>query len=204
MIFISRKRREWFPGAMYHIMNRGGRHQEIFRDEDDYRYFLDLLEAVQVQYGLVVHAYCLMTNHYHLLVSTGEEPIWKCMKVIDQLYSMHFNWRHGLDGPLFRGRYHSIIVKTDPYFIQTSRYIALNPVKAGIVNRPEDYKWSSYKTLVGLADDHITDVTKTWDYFAEPQSVGYRNFIENNNPDPKTEEEIRGKMGENKLWLPNE
>ena len=110
-------------------------------------------------------AYCLMTNHIHLLLETGDMEIWKFMKYMSECYAMYLNHKYSYRGHVFESRYKSCLVKEDAYFLQTSRYIHLNPVKAQMTNYPEDYPWSSYQTMIGLSDDRITEKKKTLAYF---------------------------------------
>ena len=122
-----RKQREWYPGASYHIMQRGIRRMEIFKECMNYQIFLLLLKKALERYGGIVHAYCLMTNHYHLLLETEQQEVWKIMKMISHQYAMYYNHSNGYRGHLFEGRYKACIVRDDTYFLQTSRYILNNP-----------------------------------------------------------------------------
>ena len=112
-----------------------------------------------------MHAYCLMTNHIHLLLETNVIEIGKIMQKIAGDYARTYNRKYGYRGHLFEDRYRSCLVKDDVYFLQTSRYIHLNPVKAHMVVYPEDYRWSSYRTVLGMSDDRITVKDKTLGYF---------------------------------------
>lgn len=199
----GRKEREWYPGAIYHLMERGIRRQEIFREETDYYIFIAILKNVMEKYGANLHAYCLMTNHIHLLLETYEEKVGKIMQKLAGDYARTFNRRYGYKGHLFEDRYKSCLVETDEYFLQTSRYIHLNPVKARMVSNPEDYKWSSYRRIINLCDDGITTSQKTLSYFGNKSIWGYREFVEDiANKYVVTETEIRTVMGEDELWLP--
>ena len=152
---MARKNRKWFPGAIYHIMARGNYRQNIFKDDEDFKVFLLLMQDAKTKYGFKLHAYCLMTNHYHLLLETEQTEIWKIMKRINQIYAAYYNEKYRLMGHLFQGRYKSCLVENDSYFLQTSRYIHLNPVKAKMVPRAEAYPWSSYSTLIGMKQEMI-------------------------------------------------
>ena len=154
---IARKLRTWFPGAVYHIMHRGVRRKAIFQEEMDYQVLLQVLKNSLEKYKCILHAYCLMTNHIHLLLETGDMEIWKFMKYMSECYDMYLNHKYSYRGHVFESRYKSCLVKEDAYFLQTSRYIHLNPVKAQMTNYPEDYPWSSYQTMIGLSDDRITE-----------------------------------------------
>ena len=127
---IARKLRIWFPGAVYHIMHRGVRRKAIFQEEMDYQVLLQVLKNSLEKYKCILYAYCLMTNHIHLLLETGDMEIWKFMKYMSECYAMYLNHKYSYRGHVFESRYKSCLVKEDAYFLQTSRYIHLNPVKA--------------------------------------------------------------------------
>lgn len=198
---MARKNRKWFPGAIYHIMARGNYRQNIFKDDEDFKVFLVLMQDAKTKYGFKLHAYCLMTNHYHLLLETEQTEIWKIMKRINQIYAAYYNEKYRLTGHLFQGRYKSCLVENDSYFLQTSRYIHLNPVKAKMVPRAEAYPWSSYSTLIGMKQEMIVEVKRIYAYFKEPQNFAYRNFVEDTTLN-RYEAEIQKSMGEDDLWLP--
>lgn len=198
---MARKNRKWFPGAIYYIMARGNYRQNIFKDDEDFKVFLVLMQDAKTKYGFKLHAYCLMTNHYHLLLETEQTEIWKIMKRINQIYAAYYNEKYRLTGHLFQGRYKSCLVENDSYFLQTSRYIHLNPVKAKMVPRAEAYPWSSYSTLIGMKQEMIVEVKRTYAYFKEPQNFAYRNFVEDTTLN-RYEAEIQKSMGEDDLWLP--
>ena len=148
---MSRPLRIEYPGAWYHVMNRGRRSEFIFLDKHDYSMFIDLLIELSEMWNANVAAYCLMTNHYHILVQTPDANISRCMRHLNSVYTQRYNSRHGFNGPLFRGRYKSILVCEDSYLLQLVRYIHKNPVKAGIVKNIPDYEWSSYKGYLSYA-----------------------------------------------------
>ena len=198
---MARKNRKWFQGAIYHIMARGNYRQNIFKDDEDFKVFLLLMQDAKTKYGFKLHAYCLMTNHYHLLLETEQTEIWKIMKRINQIYAAYYNEKYRLTGHLFQGRYKSCLVENDSYFLQTSRYIHLNPVKAKMVPRAEAYPWSSYSTLIGMKQEMIVEVKRTYAYFKEPQNFADRNFVEDTTLN-RYEAEIQKSMGEDDLWLP--
>ena len=125
-------------------MNRGANHADIFYDARDRRRFLRLLAESRRRHGLTVHAYCLMGNHYHLLVEDRDGRLSAAMRHINGSYTQAFNRRHGRDGPLFRGRFRAQIVEREGYVLELLRYIHMNPVRAGMVRRAGDYPWSSH------------------------------------------------------------
>lgn len=175
---MARKKRVWYQGQILHVMNRGGNHEGVFLDEQDAEYFLILIKDVMMRYPFKLHAYCLMPNHYHMLVETMDIEIWHIMKRINQMYACYFNKRYQRDGSVFRGRYKAIEILDAAYFMQVSRYICLNPVKAHMVNRPEEYVWSSYRTLIGMDDDELTDCTRTYSLFEMDSCEKYKQFVE--------------------------
>ena len=141
---MSRPLRIEYPNAYYHVMNRGRARQRIFPDEEYYQTFLATIEEAYQRFSLLVHAYCLMPNHYHLLVSTPEANLGRAMRHVNGVYTQRYNRLKRIDGPLFRGRYKAILVDKDNYLLQVSRYIHRNPCEAGIVADISDYVWSSY------------------------------------------------------------
>lgn len=184
-------------------MERGIRRQEIFREDMDYQIFLLILKKVVESEEAKVHAYCLMTNHIHLLLETKESKIGLIMQKIAGDYAKTYNRRYGYRGHLFEDRYKSCLVKEDAYFLQTSRYIHLNPVKAHMAAYPEDYKWSSYRTVLGISDDQITVREKTLSYFKEKSVHRYRDFVEDiGHKYAVTEAEIHKQIEEDEIWLP--
>ena len=136
---MPRKLREWYKGACYHVMARGNRRTALFRSDEDYRVFIMQLVKIQKKYPFDLHAYCLMTNHFHLEITTGDDPIWKIMKPLMQNYAMWFNQKYGYEGHVFDSRYTSCLIENDSYFLEVNRYIHLNPVKAQMVNEPLAY-----------------------------------------------------------------
>ena len=129
--------------------------------------------------------------------------IWKFMKYMSECYAMYLNHKYSYRGHVFESRYKSCLVKEDAYFLQTSRYIHLNPVKAQMTNYSEDYPWSSYQTMIGLSDDRITEKKKTLAYFPKNSIFRYREFVEDiGHKYIVQEQQIRKMMGEDELWLP--
>jgi putative transposase len=139
------------PGGIYHVTARGNRRQEIYVDDADFEFFLLLLARVAERFGWQVHSYCLMRNHYHLLIETPEPNLSAGMHRLNFLYAQWFNWRHGVDGHLFQGRFYSRLVTSDPHLLELSRYIVLNPVRAGLCSDPSEWRWSSYRACTGSA-----------------------------------------------------
>ncbi|MBI4432983.1 MAG: transposase [Candidatus Omnitrophica bacterium] len=134
-----------FPGAVYHIYSRGNERKDIFRSSQDYELFLNILAEAALTFDGLVHAYCLLPNHFHLLLETKDSNLSQVMKRLLGLYTVRFNKKHQRSGHLFQGRYKALIVDKDAYFLQLSRYIHLNPVKAKLAKVPEAYRWSSMR-----------------------------------------------------------
>ena len=184
-------------------MHRGVRRSAIFEDETDYQVMLQMIKDCLEKYQCILHAYCLMTNHIHLLLETDRIEVDKFMKRMSERYAMYFNHKYSYRGHVFEGRYKSCLVRDDAYFLQTSRYIHLNPVKAKMVVHPEDYSWSSYRGILGFSDDKVTEKDKTLRYFGKKGVFGYREFVEDIGHKYTVEEdEIKKSMGEDDLWLP--
>jgi putative transposase len=140
-----------FPGAVYHVTSRGNARQVIFIDDQDRGRFLDVLSMVVVRSEWLCHAYCLMENHYHLLIETPNANLSKGMRELNGVYTQGFNQRNRRVGHLFQGRYKAIIVEKDNYLLSLCRYVVLNPVRIGLVKRPEQWRWSSYRATIGLS-----------------------------------------------------
>ena len=149
---MARPLRIEYPGAFYHVMNRGLERREIFRDKKDYEGFLHLCLAIHKRFKVIFNAYSLMPNHYHLMLETPEGNLARAMRHLDGVYTQGFNRRKGKKrrvGPLFQGRYKAILIDKEAYSLQLCRYIHLNPVKAKIVSRPEDHTYSSFQFYAG-------------------------------------------------------
>ena len=145
---MSRPLRIEYPDAWYHVMNRGRRAENIFLDEKDYNTFFELIIESAEMWNVRIAAYCMMPNHYHVLLQTPDANLSRFMRHIDGVYTQRFNRSHQCDGQLFRGRYKSILLDTDSYLLQLVRYIHRNPLHDGLVNKLEAYKWSSHKGYI--------------------------------------------------------
>jgi putative transposase len=148
---MSRPLRIQYPGAWYYVMNRGRRGEHVFDSKDDYACFIGALQEAIELFALRVSAYCLMPNHYHLLVQTPNANLSRSMRHINGVYTQRYNRAHSLDGPLFRGRYKAIVVCEDDYLLQLIRYIHNNPVRTGLVKKAGYYTWSSHKGYLSHA-----------------------------------------------------
>lgn len=148
---MARPLRIIYPGAFYHVTSRGNEKKDIFKSRRDREKFLEYLTSASERYGAVIHAYCLMSNHFHLLLETPSGNISQIMSHIIGAYTTYFNIKRKRAGHLFQGRYKAILVEADEYAVELSRYIHLNPVKAGIAVEPGEYQWSSYRSYIGEA-----------------------------------------------------
>ena len=147
---MPRKPRIHYPGALYHVMLRGNGGNDVFVDDKDrYRFFLLLQQGVE-RFGCRIYAYCLMDNHIHLALQVAEIPLPKVMQNLSSRFTRWSNWRHQKTGHLFQGRYKAILVDEDAYLLQLVAYLHLNPVRAGMTAEAGDYRWSSYRSYMGL------------------------------------------------------
>lgn len=146
---MPRPLRIQFPGAWYHVFNRGARRQAVFADDRDRSAFVQRLSELEARFDAEIHAYCLMGNHYHLVIHTPAGNLDQVMHWLLFAYTKRFNARHGFDGPLYRDRYKSILIDSDSYLAAVSRYVHRNPLEAGLVEKLVDYRWSSYRDYLG-------------------------------------------------------
>ena len=191
---MARPLRLEFPGAFYHLTSRGNRQESIFLDDGDRRSFLDLLGKEVRQQGWVCYAYCLMDNHYHLVMETPEPNLVRGMRRLNGVYTQAFNRRHKKVGHVFQGRYKAIVVDKENYFLELCRYVVLNPVRAKMVQRPEDWKWSSYQVTVGkLTAPEWLAVEKVVSLFSG-QRANYRKFVAEGMAKPSVWEGLKGQI----------
>ncbi|UOB73762.1 transposase [Pseudoalteromonas sp. APM04] len=182
---MSRPLRIEYENAFYHVMNRGRGRDNTFLSDDDFKYFLYSIEQASLRFNIEVHSYCLMTNHYHLLIKTPDANLGRAMKHINGLYTQYFNRAHNIDGALFRGRYKAVLVDADNYLLHVSRYIHRNPIETStpMVDDLAKYKWSSYSSFIKrgatpkwLVRDFIFSLQgKKRQYAAYKQFVEYEN-----------------------------
>jgi putative transposase len=147
---MPRKPRLHLPGALYHVILRGNAKEDIFFDAEDRRRFLLFLQESVERFGFRLHGYCLMTNHVHLAIQVGEVPLSRIMQNLSLRYSKWINWRKERIGHLFHGRFKAVMVEADNYLTQLVAYLHLNPVRAQIAQKPEEYPWSSHQAYLGL------------------------------------------------------
>ncbi|MDP3788793.1 MAG: transposase [Candidatus Omnitrophota bacterium] len=145
---MARPLRIEYPGAFYHVIQRGNEKKNIFLSEQDRLKFYEYLAILHIRYKVNIHTYCLMRNHYHLIMETENANLASAMHYLNTSYTVYFNLKSKRTGHLFQGRYKAILVEADEYLHQLSRYIHLNPVRAGLVKDPANYPHSSYKYFV--------------------------------------------------------
>jgi REP-associated tyrosine transposase len=156
---MARPHRTQVAGLLYHVTATGNRHEPIYADDFDRQRFLGFLALVVRKFRWTCHAYCLMTTHYHLMITTREPNIGRGMHFLNGRYAQSFNRRHKLSGHVFQDRYHSVIVAEESHLLELVRYIALNPVRAGVCSTPENWDWSSYACTLGVrkAPEFLSD-----------------------------------------------
>jgi putative transposase len=151
---MSRPLRIEYCGAWYHVMNRGINRMKIYLNDEHRAIFLGLLEEIHILFNVKIHSYCLMDNHYHLLLETPHANLSKAMRHLNGVYTQRFNRLENRDGGLFRGRYKAILIEAENYLLKVSRYIHLNPLQANVAKELNCYKWSSYRYYVEIPPPH--------------------------------------------------
>jgi putative transposase len=149
---MARPLRVSFPGACYHIMARGNARSLMFLDAEDYRKFLEILTEVAARFSIVIYAYCIMPNHYHLVCRTRDANVSLAVAFLNGVYAQWWNHRHGRCGHLTQGRFKAQLVQNDLYLRVVGRYVMNNPVRAGLVQHPHDWEWSSARASAGEAE----------------------------------------------------
>lgn len=178
---MARKPRIEYSGAFYHVITRGNRKETIFFDAEDREKFLDKLLEYKKRYNFILYAYTLMNNHIHLLIETEETPLSKIMQGLLQSHAQWHNRKYKTVGHLFQGRYKAILCDRDEYLLVLVRYIHLNPVRAGIVKDPADYRWSSHRVYLGLEYSRLIDTEFVLSQFSRGKKRAielYREFID--------------------------
>lgn len=148
---MSRPLRLELAGGLYHVTSRGDGREDIYLTEADRRVWLEVFGQVCKRFNWVCHAWCQMSNHYHLLIETPEANLAQGMRQLNGVYTQRFNRAHGRVGHVFQGRYKAILVERDSYLLELARYVVLNPLRAGMVKRLETWPWSSYLSTCGQA-----------------------------------------------------
>ena len=191
---MARPWRIEYEGAIYHVLSRGNERRDIFLDDSDRDLFLQTLGQMAFRFDLEVHAYVLMNNHYHLLIRTNRPNLSKSMHWFLVTYTSRFNMSHARNGHLFQGRFKSILVENEHYLLKLSCYIHRNPLRAKIVRRLVDYRWSSYK-VYGYGKSH-PDWLRTnllWSQFSQKdKNRAYREMVQSySGEEKKTYEDFR-------------
>ncbi len=178
---MARALRIEYEGALYHITSRGNAHADIFVDDEDRGAFLVTLEKTVSRYGWNCHAYCLMSNHYHLLVETPEPNLSRGMQLLNGVYTQRFNRRHKRFGHVLQGRYKGILVERESYLLELARYIVLNPVRARMVPSEAEWPWSSYLATSGQVKVpeylHVDWILACFDKRRDQAVHEYRRFV---------------------------
>jgi REP element-mobilizing transposase RayT len=193
---MARPLRIEYPGAVYHVTSRGNEKKPVFKDDSDRLNFLNTLQHVNKRYNWICHAYCLMTNHYHILIETPDGNLALGMRQMNGVYTQLFNKRHGRTGHLFQGRYKAILIQKDSHLLEVCRYVVLNPVRAKMVEKPDDWKWSSYLATAGRVTSH-SSLTTDWvlGQFSRKRGKAekeYRQFVSWGIGKPTIWTEVRG------------
>ncbi len=176
---MARPLRIEYPGAVYHITNRGNDKKDIFKDDQDRETFLKILALVNKRYHWLCHAYCLMDNHYHLMIETPDGNLSLGMRQLNGVYTQARNKRRNKTGHLFQGRYKAILIQKDTHLPEVCRYVVLNPVRAKMVEKPEDWKWSSYRATAGKEQPHPCLTRIGYSGNSAEQGPGQRKNIAN-------------------------
>jgi len=177
---LARQLRIEYPGALYHVTSRGNEKKDIFKSIKDRDKFLSYLSSAWERHGAVFHAYCLMSNHFHLMVETPLGNLSWIMKHINGSYTTYFNVKHKRAGHLLQGRYKAVLVQADAYAAELSRYIHLNPVRAKMVSTPEEYRWSSCSRYLEGTEPSWLSTGLVLGYFGtedEDRRRNYRDYL---------------------------
>jgi len=178
---MARPLRIEYSGALYHLTSRGDNRKFIFKDDNDRMFFLNTLKNVNKRYNWLCHAYCLMNNHYHLVIETSDGNLSKGMRQLNGIYTQYFNKKHKRVGHLFQGRYKALLIQKESHLLEVCRYVVLNPVRAKSVKSPAEWKWSSYNATSGLESPDLS-LTTGWilEQFGAKKKQGevkYRKFV---------------------------
>ena len=174
------------PDAFYHVIARGNQRRSVFRDDTDFRRYIELLTYYQQRHRFTLYAYVLMPNHVHLLISPHHIRLAKSMQGLQQSYTQSFNKRHRLVGHCFQGRYKAILCDVDAYLLELLRYVHLNPVRAGLADTPEGYPWSSHSLyLIGHDSGGVAveDILRQFSSARDHAVVAYRAFVRDGLPE---------------------
>ncbi len=178
---MARPLRVEFEGALYHVTSRGNAGDKVFADDDDRYAFIAALSETVGRFGWRCHAYCLMSNHYHLLIETPQSNLSRGMHFLNGVYTQRFNRRHRRRGHLLQGRYKAILVERDSHLLELARYVVLNPVRAKMVRSAKDWPWSSYRATVGHVESpeflYVDGILAQFDARRDRAVHAYRHFV---------------------------
>jgi len=186
---MARKPRIEFEGGFYHVIVRGNQRQKVFLEENDFSKYLEFLNDYKDRYVFWIYAYVLMSTHVHLLIETGQVPLSKILQGVNQRFTMYFNWRYGTVGHLFQGRYKAILCDKDAYLLSLVKYLHRNPVRAGMVRKPEEYSWSSHREYLGMNKNQLVDTRLLLGMFSEDLKRGRKLYDEYMQEEEKTSKE---------------
>ena len=185
-------------GGLYHVTSRGDRREDIFVDDIDREVWLETLAQCCERYNWAIHAWCQMTNHYHLIVETAEGNLSAGMRQLNGVYTQKLNRRHGRVGHVFQGRFKGILVERDSYLLELARYVVLNPLRAGMVKNVRQWKWSSYPAMVGTAPRpgwlHTDWVLGQFGAQRARQLERYVEFVQEGVRGPRVWEQLKGQI----------
>jgi putative transposase len=195
---MSRPLRIECPGAVYHITSRGNARQSIFLNDSDRERFLTILASTIKRFNWLCHAYCLIDNHYHLIIETPEGNISRGMRQLNGVYTQYFNRRHKTVGHIFQGRFKAIMVDKESYLLSLCRYVVLNPVRIGVVKGPSQWKWSSYRPTIGeVKRPPFLTVDWVLSQFGNNTSeavVSYKRFVREGMKEDTPWKEVKGQI----------
>ena len=195
---MARPLRIEFAGALYHVTSRGDGQDDIYQDDNDRGAYLEVLAEVMERFNWSIHAYCLMSNHYHLLIETPDGNLAKGMRHLNGVYTQRYNRRHKRVGHVFQGRYKAILVQKESYLLELARYIVLNPVRARMVRSAKDWAWSSYRATAGLSETHpwlMTDwILASFSRKKQTAIKQYCEFVSQGRNQPKPWEELKNQI----------
>ncbi len=188
---MARPLRIEYDGAVYHVTSRGNERKDIYNNDEDRLLFLDTLKKVNERHNWLCHAYCLMNNHYHLVIETPDGNLSKGMRQLNGVYTQSINKRHDRVGHVFQGRYKAILINKESHLLETCRYVVLNPVRAKIIREPREWKWSSYPGTSGLEKPHPC-LTIEWvlGQFSTKRGIAVKKY----------QEFVKAGIGESTIW----
>lgn len=177
---MARQLRIEYPNAVYHVTSRGNARADIYLDNADREAFIEVLGMVVSRYNWLCHAYCLMDNHYHLLIETPDGNLSQGMRQLNGIYTQKSNRRHKLVGHIFQGRFKAILVEKEAHLLELCRYVVLNPVRAGMVPTPQKWRWSSFKPTSTVSGEKQKFLTTEWilSQFSETKTEARRKYRE--------------------------